>query len=274
MNLGETISRLRSEKNMSQGDLADMLDVSRQSVSRWETNSAVPELDKLVKLSGIFGVTLDELVLDKKTDLIPENTPAAVSTPQLQSRSSAHKVAGTILLCMGFLIILAGTMQGSFPAGLLYSSPFLLGGIICFVFRQHIGLWCGWAVYFFIDISLRNATGINWRLTLYTLSYKPSMNYMRLFTAWGQLLCMILLIILTVIIFRNKQINLTGRKRMLYIGGWILFAILQIPVIHWSVYRWLFIAFNVFDCAGLVLFTWLLVNTVCCLRRAVSEHHP
>ena len=47
MNLGENIYRLRAEKNMSQGDLADALEVSRQSVSKWENNSATPELDKL-----------------------------------------------------------------------------------------------------------------------------------------------------------------------------------------------------------------------------------
>ena len=62
MNLGETIYRLRTGRGMSQDALAGALDVSRQSVSKWENNAAVPELDKLLKLSEIFGVTLDELV--------------------------------------------------------------------------------------------------------------------------------------------------------------------------------------------------------------------
>lgn len=62
MNLGENISRLRAARGMSQGDLAEALDVSRQSISKWETGGAVPELDKLMKLSALFGVTLDELV--------------------------------------------------------------------------------------------------------------------------------------------------------------------------------------------------------------------
>ncbi len=53
MNLGETIYNLRKEKKLSQGDLAEQLSVSRQSVSKWENNSAVPDLDKLVKLSTI-----------------------------------------------------------------------------------------------------------------------------------------------------------------------------------------------------------------------------
>ena len=62
MSLGNNIHRLRTKLNMSQGDLAEALGVSRQSISKWETDGAVPELDKLIKLSSIFGVTLDELV--------------------------------------------------------------------------------------------------------------------------------------------------------------------------------------------------------------------
>jgi len=54
MSLGETIYRLRTEKNLSQGDLAEMLEVSRQSVSKWENNSAVPDLEKIIKLGDIF----------------------------------------------------------------------------------------------------------------------------------------------------------------------------------------------------------------------------
>ena len=68
MTLGERIYKLRTEKEMSQGDLADALEVSRQSISKWETNGSVPELDKLVKLSEIFGISLDELVTGKEAE--------------------------------------------------------------------------------------------------------------------------------------------------------------------------------------------------------------
>ena len=62
MSLGTTISRLRAGKGLSQEELANALGVSRQSVSKWETDSSVPELDKLVRLSDMFGVSLDQLV--------------------------------------------------------------------------------------------------------------------------------------------------------------------------------------------------------------------
>ena len=79
MNLGETIYRLRTERNMSQGDLAEALEVSRQSISKWETGGSVPELDKLTKMGALFGVSMDELILGKKEE--KEAPPAAPAAP-------------------------------------------------------------------------------------------------------------------------------------------------------------------------------------------------
>ena len=75
MSLGTNICRLRTANNLSQGELAEALGVSRQSVSKWETDASVPELDKLVKLASLFGVTLDQLVTGE-TPPIPEPSPA------------------------------------------------------------------------------------------------------------------------------------------------------------------------------------------------------
>ena len=53
VNLGENIYKNRTAKNWSQSDLAEALDVSRQSVSKWENNAAMPDLDKLMKMREI-----------------------------------------------------------------------------------------------------------------------------------------------------------------------------------------------------------------------------
>ena len=62
MTLGEKILDLRTQKEMSQEELAAALEVSRQSVSKWETNQSVPDLDKIIRLADLFGVTVDQLV--------------------------------------------------------------------------------------------------------------------------------------------------------------------------------------------------------------------
>lgn len=72
MTLGETIHRLRTEKNLSQSELADALEVSRQSISKWETDSSVPELDKLIRLAAIFDVSMDQLILGRQPESVPQ----------------------------------------------------------------------------------------------------------------------------------------------------------------------------------------------------------
>lgn len=68
MNTGDRIQRLRKQNNMTQENLADYLQVSRQSISKWESNLSYPETDKLIKLSELFNVSVDYL-LRGKTEL-------------------------------------------------------------------------------------------------------------------------------------------------------------------------------------------------------------
>lgn len=70
MTLGEKIYRLRTEQGFSQETFGDKLGVSRQSVSKWETDQSVPELDKIVAISELFGVSTDHLL--KKTSSTTE----------------------------------------------------------------------------------------------------------------------------------------------------------------------------------------------------------
>ncbi len=62
MTLGEHIQSLRKEKGLSQEALGEALGVTRQSISKWESDGAIPEIDKLIALSKLFGVTVGELL--------------------------------------------------------------------------------------------------------------------------------------------------------------------------------------------------------------------
>lgn len=144
MTLGEKILSLRAMHKMSQAELAEKLEVSRQSVSKWETEASIPELDKLILMSELFHVTLDELV---RSDSAPEtqhngDREAAQSIPNCQTEHSTKRTVGFLLLGTG---ILGGIL------GLLLSQTILLlclcliaYGIICLVTKKHTGLICGW----------------------------------------------------------------------------------------------------------------------------------
>ncbi|XZH18516.1 DUF3955 domain-containing protein (plasmid) [Clostridium perfringens] len=63
MNFGEQIKNIRKERNMTQGQMANILNVSRQAVSNWENNKNFPDLEMIIKISKIFSFSLDELIL-------------------------------------------------------------------------------------------------------------------------------------------------------------------------------------------------------------------
>lgn len=81
MILADKIMKLRKQNGWSQEDLAEKMDVSRQSVSKWESAQSIPDIDKLLKLSQLFGVSTDYLLKDEveETELVvdsyqPENS--------------------------------------------------------------------------------------------------------------------------------------------------------------------------------------------------------
>ena len=140
MNLGETIYRLRTKAGMSQDALANALDVSRQSVSKWENNAAVPELEKLIKISDVFGVTLDELAGRDASAPTPPAAPPAQSPPP-------YRTIGAILLCFGLLTTLLLSILGGFIIGALLGLPFTIVGSILLSNSKEPVFCAAWAIF-------------------------------------------------------------------------------------------------------------------------------
>lgn len=65
MEFNNKLYELRKQKGFSQEELASRLNVSRQTVSKWEVGESTPDMEKLVAISALFEISLDELVLDK-----------------------------------------------------------------------------------------------------------------------------------------------------------------------------------------------------------------
>jgi len=72
MEFNNKLYELRKQKGFSQEELANRLNVSRQTVSKWEVGDSTPDMEKLVAISDLFGISLDELVMNKA----PEPAPA------------------------------------------------------------------------------------------------------------------------------------------------------------------------------------------------------
>ena len=151
MTLGERIYALRTAKNLSQGDLAEQLDVSRQSVSKWETDTSVPDLDKLVKLCDLFEVSMDELVRGETPQAAQ---PVETKTKLQQWLENKRVIAALILLALSFVVRLFG------PFGIMLGVYGLIPcAILCLVIKKHTALWCGWVFYVVFTLCLRVIRG-------------------------------------------------------------------------------------------------------------------
>ncbi len=96
MNIGERIYELRRKNSMSQEDLAEKMNVSRQSISKWESSQSVPEVERIVQLSNIFNVSTDWI-------LKGENSKKQKSQSNKNNLKSVQTVS-TALNYIGFVI--------------------------------------------------------------------------------------------------------------------------------------------------------------------------
>ena len=111
MQLGENIYRHRTECGLSQGALAEALEVSRQSVSKWENNSAMPELDKLIRMSKLFQISLDQLVFGEE-NAEPKKESAPVTPEVSFPKIPARILVGCFALLFGMVFFLLSVFWG------------------------------------------------------------------------------------------------------------------------------------------------------------------
>lgn len=110
MILADKIVRLRKKNGWSQEELAQKMNVSRQAVSKWESAQTVPELEKILQLGALFGVTTDYLLKDdmELEEFTSETIDSGVrqisieeaGTYLVQSRESAKRIAVGTFLCV------------------------------------------------------------------------------------------------------------------------------------------------------------------------------
>lgn len=124
-NLGEKLFELRKAKNLSQEEVAERLNVTRQTVSKWETNQSTPDFDKIVPLCELFEISTDELLRGKKAELKKEEkieegekcTELKDDTKEMNKdeirRKSANEISTSIFIYIAsiavFIVIVSST---------------------------------------------------------------------------------------------------------------------------------------------------------------------
>lgn len=136
MTFGERLFELRKTKNISQEELAELLDVSRQSISKWENDKAYPEMTRLLFMSDYFDVSLDYLMRGAEHDTNKEDATISYKARNLlmvwnsfvsNLSDKQRKLLMTLYILL--ICILIGIL-GSITYGIGYAIGKALGHII------------------------------------------------------------------------------------------------------------------------------------------------
>ena len=109
MDIGNRLNQLRKLSGMTQEQLAEKLSVSRQTVSRWETGGALPDLESIVKISRLFHVSLDDLLLGEPDT--EEKSNEQITLDDLV-KLNLHNRKMMLLLISGLLFVMASILGG------------------------------------------------------------------------------------------------------------------------------------------------------------------
>lgn len=222
MNIGEKIYELRTKKNLSQGDLADKLDVSRQSVSKWENNTAVPDLDKLIKLCDVFEISLDEITGREKSQEKHTN-----KIENFKNSMTKTQLTGCILIGVAFLSLLV-------PFGAFVTFPIVLCAMICLLVKKNAWYWCIWVVYLPLQF------GLNWG----TVFFIPHII---------ETVFIAIMAVITCKIFSKENVEFSKIKSKTILIGCIVYDILYVVGIFGIFYLGWLLDFDVSEIGGTVV---------------------
>lgn len=137
MDFGKQIKEIRVDRKLTQEQMATKLNVSRQAVSNWENNRNLPDLELIIKMSRVFNLSLDQLILggDHMNNMSEKLIKDGSETRRARMNLIAISI-GALLLCLGVAcILLKGiTVEYIDATGLLHENFFLLPIGFLFIF--------------------------------------------------------------------------------------------------------------------------------------------
>lgn len=154
MDFGNQIKQIRKEKNITQEQMAQSLNITRQAVSNWENKSNLPDIEILIKIAKVYGVSLDKLILgDDNMNNMTEKLIKDGSETRKSRLNAISVCVGIVLFILGMICLIIRAIVGDWidVNGMLQEYFFLIP--ISFVF-----FFCGFLT--FIVTGLRNVVAI------------------------------------------------------------------------------------------------------------------
>ncbi len=168
MNMAQRIQTLRKEKGISQEELANALNISRQAVSKWESQQSLPDLDNIVALSIYFNVT---------TDYILKGTQTQIHTKKHIVLSKTLYMVSAALLFIGLLFTIFDWYEHVSMYAVLIGVVIQICGGICYGVATFVSTakahflikWCNTAFALFIPLAFLIKFGFGFILSSYSI---------------------------------------------------------------------------------------------------------
>ncbi len=113
MEFNNKLYHLRKQKGLSQEELANCLNVSRQTISKWEVGDSTPDMEKLIAISDLFEISLDELVMDKVPTHIGETSTKSEIVNELkekiltdENKKKAKRGLKIVTIILGIIVLI------------------------------------------------------------------------------------------------------------------------------------------------------------------------
>ena len=130
MNIADRIQILRKSRGISQEELADKIGVSRQAVSKWESEQSTPDIDKIILLSNYFDVT---------TDYLLKGIEPTADMPKNENDARIFSAVGTALNFIGLVASIMVWKEEQTPISVAIGLIIMAMGCMCFAIGQFIG---------------------------------------------------------------------------------------------------------------------------------------
>jgi len=133
MKFSENLVKLRKEKQWSQEQLADKLNVTRQTIYKWETGQSYPEMDRLIEISEIFKLSVDDLI---KTGVKTENITKKNEYDAFYNKYAKVTALGVFLIMVGVsvMLFLFALMGRTFFIPVAIMLLFIMSGVALFIY--------------------------------------------------------------------------------------------------------------------------------------------
>ena len=152
MSFGENMVYLRKKMQITQEELAEKMYVSRQTISRWETDQVLPDIDTIVKLCDMFNCDMDTLVRgdvsksnnEKKTELNQNENALEINNEKISKMKKDHKIKDAIISSLFTLItfayVLIGLITGIWsPTWIMFIAAAGISAVLSIIFNSVYG---------------------------------------------------------------------------------------------------------------------------------------